>query len=413
MKFNYWPAMALLFLAVLPKLQAQDNRGFLAGQKRESVVINFPITRWAIDSSHLHNYDRLKSLDSILSYVLYDKNRVVDSLLIHVSGSPDGTYAFNHGLTNKRTTSIKNYIAKQYPELNDQGFVTTSVPENWIELREIVCLDDKFPVRAKALRVIDSCEDAEEREAELRRMDEGVVFEYMEQNVFPWLRYGRVSLVWHEGADVLALGLLSKESSICLEGNVMEPQDMAITDPGAATVCGVDLSYKDKVACPVVFGVKTNVAQLAVGVANLGVEVGFCGHYSLDLPVIYSPYKIKSDYMVKVIAFQPEVRYWIREGMQGHFFGLHGAVASFNVAVDSKTRYQDPRPMWQAGVSYGYALPFAKGWGAEFTIGAGYSNIAYDAYYNIANGAQFNTDTKHYWGITRLGINLVYKFNIK
>ena len=35
------------------------------------------------------------------------------------------------------------------------------------------------------------------------------------------------------------------------------------------------------------------------------------------------------------------------------------------------------------GLSYGYMLPFARHWAAEFTIGAGYVRTKYDVYYNI------------------------------
>ena len=39
--------------------------------------------------------------------------------------------------------------------------------------------------------------------------------------------------------------------------------------------------------------------------------------------------------------------------------------------------------------------------------------MKYDTYYNIPNGARLDSRSRDYWGITRLGINLVYNFNIK
>ena len=39
--------------------------------------------------------------------------------------------------------------------------------------------------------------------------------------------------------------------------------------------------------------------------------------------------------------------------------------------------------------------------------------MKYDTYYNIDNGARIDTRTKNYWGITRVGISVVYRFNLK
>ena len=93
--------------------------------------------------------------------------------------------------------------------------------------------------------------------------------------------------------------------------------------------------------------------------------------------------------------------------------GLHAHVGWFNVKWN-RDRYQDAdRPLLGAGVSYGYLLPLGGHWAGEFTLGAGYANMKYDTYYNIDNGARIDTRTKNYWGITRMGLSIVYRFNLK
>lgn len=69
------------------------------------------------------------------------------------------------------------------------------------------------------------------------------------------------------------------------------------------------------------WAIKTNVAYLAATVANLGVEYSFGDHYSIDLPIIYSPYTVARDYRLRFLAVQPEFRYWLKAPMKGHFFG--------------------------------------------------------------------------------------------
>lgn len=155
----------------------------------------------------------------------------------------------------------------------------------------------------------------------------------------------------------------------------------------------------------------TNIAYLAATVANIGVEYGFGKHCSVDLPIIYSPYTVARDYRLRFLAVQPEFRYWLKEPMKGHFFGAHLNIGAFNIAVDDKNRYQSPDGFYGAGLSYGYVLPFARHWAAEFTIGAGYVHTKYDTYYNIPNGTRFEKGIAYnYWGLTKVGIGLVYRF---
>lgn len=159
------------------------------------------------------------------------------------------------------------------------------------------------------------------------------------------------------------------------------------------------------------WAIKTNVAYLAATVANLGVEYSFGDHYSIDLPIIYSPYTVARDYRLRFLAVQPEFRYWLKAPMKGHFFGVHLNIGAFNIAVDNKNRYQSPDGFYGVGLSYGYVLPFARHWAAEFTVGAGYVHTKYDTYYNIPNGARFEKERAYnYWGLTKVGINLLYRF---
>ena len=171
----------------------------------------------------------------------------------------------------------------------------------------------------------------------------------------------------------------------------------------AQPVAGVpEGAQSDPVCSSYRWAVKTNVAYLAATVANIGIEYGFGKHCSVDLPIIYSPYTVARDYRLRFLAVQPEFRYWLKEPMKGHFFGAHLNIGAFNIAVDDKNRYQSPDGFYGAGLSYGYVLPFARHWAAEFTIGAGYVHTKYDTYYNIPNGTRFEKGIAYnYWGLTK------------
>lgn len=155
---------------------------------------------------------------------------------------------------------------------------------------------------------------------------------------------------------------------------------------------------------------KSNIPFQALSMHNLAVEVQVHKQITVDFPVMWSISDIEREHAVRGIAFQPEGRWWLKKAGTGHFFGIHAHAAWFNLKWED-TRYQtDKRPLLGAGVSYGYKLPLSAHWGAEFSIGAGYANMKYDRFYNLENGAQLDTRIRHYWGITRAGISLVYRF---
>lgn len=159
--------------------------------------------------------------------------------------------------------------------------------------------------------------------------------------------------------------------------------------------------------------VKTNLAAWAGTIMNLAADVQVSEHFSVELPVLWCPWHVSSKHAVKTFTIQPEGRYWLTRPGKGHFFGVHAHIGWFNVKWN-RDRYQDTsRPLLGAGISYGYLLPLGEHWAGEFTLGAGYANLKYNTYYNIGNGARIDTRTKNYWGITRVGISVVYRFNLK
>ena len=159
--------------------------------------------------------------------------------------------------------------------------------------------------------------------------------------------------------------------------------------------------------------VKTNLAAWAGTIMNLAADVQVSEHFSVELPVLWCPWYVSDKHAVKTFTIQPEARYWLSKPGAGHFFGVHAHVGWYSVKWN-RDRYQDTdRPLLGAGISYGYLLPFNEHWAGEFTLGAGYANMKYDTYYNIDNGARIDTRTKNYWGITRMGLSIVYRFNLK
>lgn len=156
---------------------------------------------------------------------------------------------------------------------------------------------------------------------------------------------------------------------------------------------------------------KVNVPYAAFAVQNLAFEWQTGRKMTIDIPVMWSFSDLTDRHGIRTVALQPEARWWPGANPgSGHFLGAHASVAWFNVRWND-TRYQaDTLPLLGAGISYGYRLNFTQNWGAEFNLGAGYAYMKYDRFYNIDNGAKINRKSRNYFGITRVGISLVYRF---
>lgn len=57
------------------------------------------------------------------------------------------------------------------------------------------------------------------------------------------------------------------------------------------------------------FALKTDAAYLAAGVANIGAEIAVSDRWSIDLPLVYSPYTLARNYRMRFLYIQPEARF--------------------------------------------------------------------------------------------------------
>jgi len=181
-------------------------------------------------------------------------------------------------------------------------------------------------------------------------------------------------------------------------------------NPADTTVATVQQAKTKKT----IFRIKTNLLYDVVTIPSLGAEIGFADHFGFSLLGTFSPWNLKKDLKFRTLLFQPEFRYYLKEGYNGHYFGIDGHFGWYNIAwFNSPTRYQDrdgKTPLWGAGLVYGYVLPFNEHWGMDFSVGAGYAKLDYDCFYNVPDGKKYTSGTKNYWGPTNLGVSLFYKF---
>lgn len=169
--------------------------------------------------------------------------------------------------------------------------------------------------------------------------------------------------------------------------------------------------------------VKTNLLYDATATINAGAEIGLAPKWTLDVSGNLNAWTLSHGRKWKHWMVQPEARYWFCDRFAGHFLGVHLHGGQFNIGglkndfkflgTDfsglSDKRYQG----WflGAGVAYGYALVLGRHWNLEGEIGIGYAFSRYDTFKCAGCGEKTERGaTHHYFGPTKLAVNLVYVF---
>jgi len=339
-------------------------------------------------------------LDSIVGVV----NRILNDTAAHLSyvwiggsASPEGPEAHNIWLGKIRAQRLYDYL-KAHTSIPDSLIRVENLMEDWrTPLRLIQKLD--FRHKERVVEIWNSRADNASRKRAIKAIDKGATWEYLIDKAFRPARNARMVIVC-EAVDSIV-------EQYHYNAPLREWTDVR-TSPAPMWMSVPE--YRGRFVA-----LKTDLTALGFLVANVGVEFSFGRGFSLDLPFYYSPYDITPKFRVRILGTRPELRYWLSRDWpgRGHFFGLNGTVAGFNISFPGTDRFQDPeRALWGVGLSYGYALNFGhnRHWGLEFNIGAGYMNYHLDTFNNVPNGQLLSTRKKDWWGITRIGITLTYKF---
>lgn len=293
-----------------------------------------------------------------------------------------------------RCNNLKGYLINYYG-LRERDFKTVNIPHNHQDLGDIVVISYSSLPLLKQMEEDVSKSLPAEKEQKTEEITPVVVEKETES-----VREEQEIKEEIQQAEQQTVTDKEKAEAITAQPE-QQPEQAVKTTPETAS------------SFPRYLAVKTNLAAWAGTIMNLAADVQVSEHFSVELPVLWCPWYVSDKHAVKTFTIQPEARYWLSKPGEGHFLGVHAHVGWYSVKWN-RDRYQDTdRPLLGAGISYGYLLPFNAHWAGEFTLGAGYANMRYDTYYNIDNGARIDTRTKNYWGITRVGLSVVYRFNLK
>ncbi len=183
--------------------------------------IDFEVGRAEVKPELGENAIGIQRVKETLASLIENDTFDLDSIIVSATASPDGTFAANASLAQKRSESVSSYFERFIKEYSDsvrleagvamdldggsmryakevQEIVLTprSIPENWNDLRLFVEKDVVMNMDQKAgfAQIVDSESDPDKRELLLRKED---YFDYMKETIYPRLRTVKFNFYLH------------------------------------------------------------------------------------------------------------------------------------------------------------------------------------------------------------------------
>lgn len=420
--------LAVLLMPVVAVAQDARLDAEWQNSNRSALGVDFRVNSTVIDRTYRNNSAVLSRIDSLFNAVEADTLINIVSVEFCGSASPEGNSVVNSRLSRARMLSLESMV-RDHLDISDDVVVYNDHYIAWHHLIQLVEADETLPYREQVLEVLRTeYPEAKDwkgvaidgRIPELRKIGNGSIWYELNRRYFVQMRNAWFIMVTERqelpAPEPEPVPVPEPEPVVEPEPEPVQSVEMVI-EPAPEPMPEPEPAPEVKPFVPLM-NIKVNSLEVATLIANLGFEFRLAPRLSLDVMGHYSPYDYFTPFRKsRVFAIQPEVRYWWGESLiKGHFIGLHVPVTGFNIQLNDKYRYQDPNhALWGVGVSYGYAMPLRKDskWGVEFTLGVGYMDITYDVYEGVHNGKYLRTETKNYWGLTRLGINFSYRIDMK
>ena len=175
-------------------------------EHKQEANIKFLIGQANLRTSELSSVS-IQDLVKILKEINdMQEERALQNIEVSAYASPDGGYAFNERLAEKRQNVSAKYMQKELKKISMKAEVDTKfTAEDWEGFKELVSksnLQDKDVI----LRVLSMYQDPEEREQQIRNMSS--VFTEIAEGILPELRRARLivnyEVIGRSDAQILA-----------------------------------------------------------------------------------------------------------------------------------------------------------------------------------------------------------------
>ena len=162
--------------------QAEEKRRSFT----RSAYLNFKVNQSALLADYMNNPVELAKIYSSIDSIREDNNYRIARIEIVGYSSPEGSYAANARRSEQRAKALEQNLKHAY-QLDDSMIDCRSVPENWEGLA--AWLREYRPsYMQKVLDIIGQTPEPDARDAKIKAIDGGKIYNALLQEVYPKLR---------------------------------------------------------------------------------------------------------------------------------------------------------------------------------------------------------------------------------
>lgn len=346
--------------------------------------LDFKLNNSVFYKTYLDNDSVVRLLfDSIYSIGIEN----IDSVVVVSYSSPEGSYANNVSLSQRRAMSMKKFFDTNFPEFKEK-LVVRQGNESWFLFKEAILADTLISdqIRLSMLEILDSQDQPDVKKRKLKNLDRSKTWNYFVNNYFQRLRVSAICLSYNE--FYYAVPVI--EDSITLN-----------IEYGIDTIAPAQVPFyladqrKEKKS---IFAIKTNLLFDAVTALNVALEVPIGKRFSVVADYLFPWWNggvNGNEWALQISHLGFETKLWIiptysignksaeckfdRTALTGLFVGLYCFSNMYDVQWRTKGCYQGE--MWSAGVAVGYAWPVGNHFNLEAQVNVGYVSTDYKHYY--------------------------------
>ncbi|WP_292269900.1 DUF3575 domain-containing protein [Butyricimonas sp.] len=375
------------------------------------VSVNFRWDRAVLDFNYMGTGKTFADLAGLIRRVGIAN---IDTIVVVSYSSPEGRYAYNLKLSDRRAMAMNKYLAREYSALAERIMVKAD-GEAWHLFRAKVLFDKTLDenTRRAVLAIIDSDLHPDTKKLRLKALDGGRLYHYFIKNHFADLRRSFIRVIYFAGEPPVPRSGLTPAVAAALPVPVLTPVTFSLP---AAT--GKDARGKKTIVA-----LKTNLLYDLLTALNVEIEIPIGKRFSVAVEDVFpwwswGPNDRKYCFQMWEMGVEP--RWWFRrtderEVLSGQFVGVYGMSAKYDIQWNTKWCYQGE--YWSAGVTYGYAKKISRRFNLEFSASAGYVSGDYRHYepsgdYEHLYRDRYKTGRVGYFGLTKLKVALVCPINI-
>lgn len=353
-----------------------------------------------IDENFEDNSVILSEMTAWLDSLRNNDGILLTGVLFCGSASPEGSQSLNEELEIGRAAALRKFI-EQFVTVPDEVVSWSRTCWSLNDIRQDIINSD-IESKEEITRILD--ENPDNIAERIREIDGGKIWTQLYSSYFTPLRNSMVVF-----------------TTRIKPVQVRELQH--VTAP-AQTYSGIRLAKSVAPMPPEQewsrrILLKSNAAALGLAIANVAAEVDIARHWSFSLPVYYSAWNYfgpKTKF--RLLAFQPEIRWWLSESNDGFYAGAHFGAAWYNFATGGDWRIQDKdgrNPAIGGGLDIGYRMDLSGDgrWKIEFALGAGARHLEYDRFYNEPDGLLKSSESRTWWGLDNAAVSVIYTIGIK